>query len=372
MRFELLHSHKNSRLGRLVFNRGTIDTPAFMPVGTYGSVKTMSSEELNGIGYEIILSNTFHLMLRPGMEVIRSHQGLHDFMNWKRPILTDSGGFQVYSLKSLTKIDEEGVEFRSPVNGDLIKLTPELSISIQHDLSSDIVMVFDECTPYPVSEKHALSSMELSLRWAKRSMESFKALKKDQQSDSSLFGIIQGGVYPKLRAKCCEALKKIDFDGYALGGLAVGETEEERIRTLEAIGPYLPIDKPRYLMGVGTPMDIMKSVLLGIDMFDCVIPTRHARNGQLFTSEGRINLKNSRYRMDKSPVDEKCLCITCQNYTRSYLSHLHRCNEILGAHLSTIHNLQFYYSLMAEIRQAISKDSLDKLVEEYLNQGKID
>jgi|TARA_B100001250_G_scaffold325118_1_gene288827 queuine tRNA-ribosyltransferase len=372
MKFELLHSYKNARLGKLVFNRGAIETPAFMPVGTYGAVKTMSPEELLGIGYEMILSNTFHLMLRPGMEVIESHQGLHRFMNWERPILTDSGGFQVYSLDSLRKIKEEGVEFRSPIDGDLINLTPEKSILIQHQLLSDIVMVFDECTPYPASEKQARESMELSLRWAERSKKSFQDLKKNENSDAALFGIIQGGIYPNLRIKSCESLIKIGFDGYALGGLAVGETEKERISTIETLQPYLPISKPRYLMGVGTPMDILKSVLLGIDMFDCVIPTRHARNGQLFTSEGRINLRNKCYKLDMRPVDEKCICVTCKNYSRAYLSHLNRCNEILGAHLATIHNLQFYWSLMAEIRQAIKENSIDKLVQNYLNQGKID
>jgi queuine tRNA-ribosyltransferase len=353
MRFELLATDRGARLGRVTFARGAIDTPAFMPVGTYGSVKAMTPEELESIGAQIILGNTFHLMLRPGVDVIRAHGGLHEFTHWQRPILTDSGGFQVWSLKQLRKISENGVEFRSPVNGDLVVLTPERSVEVQHALDSDVVMVFDECTAYPADRTVARESMELSLRWARRCRAEFDRLKAGS-GDAALFGIVQGGVYPDLRRASLEGLRAIGFEGYALGGLAVGEPEEERLAVLEAMSPELPADAPRYLMGVGTPADLVKAVARGIDMFDCVIPTRHARNGQLFTSEGPLNIRNSRFQNDTGPIDARCGCYACRNYSRSYVRHLQQCNEILGARLATIHNLYFYQRLMAGMREAIA------------------
>jgi queuine tRNA-ribosyltransferase len=324
-----------------------------MPVGTYGSVKAMTPEELESIGAQIILGNTFHLMLRPGVDVIRAHGGLHEFTHWQRPILTDSGGFQVWSLKQLRKISENGVEFRSPVNGDLVVLTPERSVEVQHALDSDVVMVFDECTAYPADRTVVRESMELSLRWARRCRAEFDRLKAGS-GDAALFGIVQGGVYPDLRRASLEGLRAIGFEGYALGGLAVGEPEEERLTVLEAMSSELPADAPRYLMGVGTPADLVKAVARGIDMFDCVIPTRHARNGQLFTSEGPLNIRNSRFQNDTGPIDARCGCYACRNYSRSYVRHLQQCNEILGARLATIHNLYFYQRLMAGMREAIA------------------
>ena len=353
MRFELMHEDGGARRGRLVFNRGGVDTPAFMPIGTYGSVKAMTPEELEGLGAQIILGNTFHLLLRPGIEVIRAHGGLHSFTHWQRPILTDSGGFQVWSLQTLRKITENGVEFRSPINGDLIELTPERSIEMQDALGADIAMVFDECTPYPADHETARQSMQLSLRWAARSRAAFEALKRERDSDAALFGIVQGGVHHDLRRESLAGLQAIDFLGYALGGLAVGETEEERLAVLEGLGPRLPRERPRYLMGVGTPADLVKAVARGMDMFDCVIPTRHARNGQLFTSEGTLNIRNSRFQTDTGPLDPRCTCYACRNYSRAYVRHLQQCNEILGARLATIHNLHFYLDLMARMRAAI-------------------
>jgi queuine tRNA-ribosyltransferase len=353
VKFELIATDGGARRGRMSFRRGAIETPAFMPVGTYGSVKAMTPEELEGMGAEIILGNTFHLLLRPGIDVIRAHGGLHTFTHWQRPILTDSGGFQVWSLQSLRKISEKGVEFRSPVNGDLIELTPERSIEMQDALGSDIVMVFDECTAYPADRATARESMELSLRWAKRSRAAFDDLKRGRDSDAALFGIVQGGVHHDLRRESLAGLQAIGFPGYALGGLAVGEPEEERLAVLEGLAPALPADRPRYLMGVGTPADLVKAVARGIDMFDCVIPTRHARNGQLFTSEGPLNIRNSRFQADTGPIDPKCGCYACRHYSRSYLRHLQQCNEILGARLATIHNLHFYLKLMARMRAAI-------------------
>jgi len=353
MKFELLSTDGGARRGRMTFRRGVIDTPAFMPVGTYGSVKAMTPEELEGLGAQIILGNTFHLLLRPGIEVIRAHGGLHRFTHWERPILTDSGGFQVWSLQSLRKISEKGVEFRSPINGDLIELTPERSIEMQDALGADIVMVFDECTPYPADHATARASMQLSLRWAKRSRAAFDELKRDRDSDAALFGIVQGGVHHDLRRESLAGLQAIDFPGYAVGGLAVGETEEERLAVLDGLAPALPPERPRYLMGVGTPADLVKAVGRGIDMFDCVIPTRHARNGQLFTSEGTLNIRNSRFQADTGPIDPLCGCYACRHYSRSYLRHLQQCNEILGARLATIHNLCFYLTLMARTRAAI-------------------
>ncbi len=353
MKFELLKRDGSARRGRLSFRRGVIDTPAFMPVGTYGSVKAMTPEELESLGAQIILGNTFHLLLRPGIEVIRAHGGLHAFTHWQRPILTDSGGFQVWSLQELRKITEEGVTFRSPVNGDLIHLSPERSIEMQDALGADIVMVFDECTPYPAEHAVARESMQLSLRWAKRSRAAFDALQRNRDSDAALFGIVQGGVHDDLRRESLAGLQAIDFLGYAVGGLAVGEPESERLAVLEGLAPALPADRPRYLMGVGTPADLVKAVARGIDMFDCVIPTRHARNGQLFTSEGTLNIRNSRFQMDTGAIDPHCGCYACRNYSRAYLRHLQQCNEILGARLATIHNLHFYLALMARMRAAI-------------------
>jgi len=366
MRFELLSRDGGARRGRLTFRRGTIETPAFMPVGTYGSVKAMTPEELEGLGAEIVLGNTFHLLLRPGIDVIRAHGGLHGFMHWRRPILTDSGGFQVWSLESLRKITEQGVQFRSPVNGDLIELTPERSIEMQHALGADIVMVFDECTPYPAERQAARASMELSLRWAKRSRAAFDELKAPLDGDAALFGIVQGGVYDDLRRESLAGLREIGFPGYALGGLAVGETEEERLRVLEALAPELPAESPRYLMGVGTPADLVKAVARGIDMFDCVIPTRHARNGQLFTSEGTVNIRNSRFQSDLRPLDPRCGCYACRNYSRAYVRHLQQCNEILGARLATIHNLHYYLGLMARMRAAIETGGFAAFAAELL------
>ena len=349
LQFDLLTTDATARRGRLTFPRGVVQTPAFMPVGTYGTVKAMTPEELTGIGAQIILGNTFHLMLRPGMEVIRAHQGLHRFMHWEGPILTDSGGFQVFSLATLRKITEEGVSFRSPVNGDAVMLTPERSMQVQRDLDSDIVMIFDECTPYPATEAQARKSMELSLRWAARSRAEFNRL----ENPNALFGIVQGGMYEALRHESIEGLASIGFDGYAIGGLAVGEPKEERERVLEALEPHLPANRPRYLMGVGTPEDLVEAVRRGVDMFDCVMPTRHARNGHLFTTNGVVKIRNAKYEADTSPLDEHCGCYTCLNYTRSYLRHLDRCGEILAARLGTIHNLYYYLHLMQEIRDAI-------------------
>lgn len=368
MKFDLVETDGTARCGRMTFARGVVDTPAFMPVGTYGSVKAMTPDELVATGSQIILGNTFHLMLRPGTEIIDAHGGLHGFMNWDGPILTDSGGFQVFSLESLREVSESGVSFRSPINGDLVDLTPERSIDVQHALDADIVMVFDECTPYPVDIDEARRSMELSLRWGLRSRKRFDELKAGANGDAALFGIVQGSVYTDLRAESLAGLVEIGFDGYAVGGLAVGETADERSKVLTELEPALPVDRPRYLMGVGTPEDLIRSVVLGMDMFDCVMPTRHARNGQLFTSEGRINLRNSRYRSDTDALDPDCACSTCQHYSRAYLSHLHRCNEILGARLATLHNLHFYQTLMADMRLAITEGRFGPFVAERLAQ----
>jgi queuine tRNA-ribosyltransferase len=353
MRFELIATDGAARRGRMHFERGIVETPAFSPVGTYGTVKAMTPEELRGIGSDIVLANTFHLMLRPGTAVIERHGGLHQFMNWHGPILTDSGGFQVWSLKGLRRITEAGATFRSPVDGALVELTPERSMEVQHSLDSDIVMIFDECTPYPVPQSQARDSMQLSLRWAKRSRSRFDELKRQRPGDAALFGIVQGGIFDDLRRESLEGLLNIGFDGYAVGGLAVGEPEAERLGVLDGLSGRLPGDRPRYLMGVGTPADLVAAVARGIDLFDCVIPTRHARNGQLFTSVGAVNIRNSRFADDTGPLDPACDCETCRNYSRAYLRHLHRCNEILGARLCTLHNLYFYQRLMAAMRAAI-------------------
>lgn len=370
MQFELMTTDGAARRGRLTFTRGSVDTPAFMAVGTYGTVKTMTPDELLAIGCQIILGNTFHLMLRPGTEVIRAHGGLHEFMNWPGPILTDSGGFQVFSLESLRKVTERGVEFRSPVDGDLIELTPERSIDVQQDLAADIVMVLDECASHDVGTAEARRAMELSLRWAQRCRDRFDELKRETDGDSALFGIVQGGTDAQLRFESLDGLEKIGFDGYAVGGLAVGEPEDERLAVLDALEPALPHEQPRYLMGVGTPEDLIKAVARGIDMFDCVMPTRHGRTGQLFTSEGALNIRNSRFRTDLGPVDPACDCQTCRGYTRAYLSHLHRCNEILGARLATLHNLYYYQRLMAEMRAAISEQRFEAFATERLAAAK--
>ena len=354
MRFEILSKDGLARRGRLTFSHGSIETPVFMPVGTYGSVKAMSPDDLLAVGAQIVLGNTFHLWLRPGLDVIAAHGGLQRFMGWHKPILTDSGGFQVFSLGELRKISEEGVRFRSPVNGDVCFLSPEESMRIQRTLNSDVVMIFDECTPYPADEREAASSMQLSLRWAERSRRAHEG------NANALFGIVQGGMHEGLRDESLTALQGIGFDGYAIGGLSVGEPKEDMRRILRHTAPQLPSGAPRYLMGVGTPADIVDAVENGIDMFDCVMPTRNARNGWIFTRNGTIRLRNARYRDDIRPLDEECGCYTCRHFSRAYLHHLQRVNEILGAHLNTVHNLHFYQQLMGELRQAIEAGKLSE------------
>ena len=384
--FELLTTDGAARLGRLALTHGVIETPAFMPVGTYGTVKAMTPEELEGLGAQICLGNTFHLMLRPGADIVDLHGGLHGFMHWSRPILTDSGGFQVFSLKSLRKITEEGVRFRSPIDGSDVRLTPEDSMDVQLKLRSDIAMALDDCTPYPATESEARESMERSMRWAARSYAHYY---RERGADSGptargptsrvatagvapdsppggLFGIVQGGMHIALRLASLESLMQLDFPGFAVGGLAVGEPEEERLRVLESVVPHMPANRPRYLMGVGRPEDIVAAVLRGIDMFDCVMPTRHARNGHLFTSTGVINIRNSAHQADLGPIDPECGCYTCRHYSRSYLRHLDRCNEILGSRLNTLHNLHFYLELMRSIRAAIAEGRLTSWAAGYL------
>ena len=358
MKFELLNKDGAARRARLTFARGSVETPAFMPVGTYGTVKAMTPEELRTLGAQIVLGNTFHLMLRPGVEVVRAHGGLHGFMHWDGPILTDSGGFQVWSLGKLRTISEQGVTFQSPVNGDRIFMGPEESMAVQQALGADIIMVFDECTPYPATEEQARVSMELSLRWARRS-------KLAHTGPGALFGIVQGGMYEHLRRESLAGLKEIGFDGYALGGLSVGEPKAEMLRVLDLIAADLPADRPRYVMGVGTPEDLVEAVRRGVDMFDCVLPTRNARNGWLFTHDGQVKIRNSRYRTDIGPIDADCDCYTCRNYSRAYLRHLQECNEILGARLASVHNLHYYQSLMRGLRQAIEQKTLDDFVEKF-------
>ncbi len=353
MKYSINNTDRLARCGQLTFSRGSIQTPAFMPVGTYGTVKAMTPEELQELGAEIILGNTFHLWLRPGTDIIQAHGDLHDFTHWEKPILTDSGGFQVYSLGKMRKITEEGVHFRSPVDGAKVFMGPEESMHIQRLLGSDIVMIFDECTPYPATEEETRVSMELSLRWAKRSKEAHG------DNPAALFGIVQGGVFTHLRQQSLDGLQEIGFGGYAVGGLSVGEPPEDRWRVLDYLSQQLPADKPRYLMGVGTPEDIVEAVCRGIDMFDCVMPTRNARNGHLFTHEGVVRIKNAVHARDTGPLDQHCDCYTCQNYSRAYLRHLHRCNEILGARLNTIHNLYYYQSLMRDLRLAIAQNRLE-------------
>ncbi len=360
--FEVLSENAGARRGRLTLAHGVVETPAFMPVGTYGTVKSMTPEELEGLGAEIVLGNTFHLMLRPGNEILRAHGGLHGFMHWKRPILTDSGGFQVFSLESLRKITEEGVQFRSPIDGSAVRLTPEDSMDTQLALGSDIAMALDDCTPYPATEQQARDSMERSMRWAERSHTHYYRA----QPAGELFAIVQGGMHLPLRFASLETLQKLPWKGFAVGGLAVGEPEEDRLRVLEGLLPHMPADKPRYLMGVGRPQDIIAAVARGIDMFDCVMPTRHARNGHLFTSRGVVNIRNAAHQADTGPLDPACACYTCRNFSRSYLRHLDRCNEILGARLNTIHNLHYYLELMRRIRAAIEAGSLDAVIRDYV------
>ncbi|KXI22852.1 queuine tRNA-ribosyltransferase [Photobacterium sanguinicancri] len=361
MKFELDKTQGRARRGRLQFERGTVETPAFMPVGTYGTVKGMTPEEVKETGAQILLGNTFHLWLRPGQEVMKLHGDLHDFMQWQGPILTDSGGFQVFSLGATRKITEEGVHFRNPVNGDKVFMDAEKSMEIQYDLGSDIVMIFDECTPYPATHDEAKKSMEMSLRWAQRSRNHFDK----QENPNSLFGIVQGGVYEDLRDVSVEGLTNIGFDGYAVGGLAVGEPKEDMHRILEHTCPKLPQDKPRYLMGVGKPEDLVEGVRRGIDMFDCVMPTRNARNGHLFVTGGVIKIRNAKHKTDTTPLDPHCDCYTCRNYSKAYLYHLDKCNEILGSRLNTIHNLRYYQRLMESIRTAIDEDRFDAFVDEF-------
>ncbi|HEX7386898.1 MAG TPA: tRNA guanosine(34) transglycosylase Tgt [Castellaniella sp.] len=357
LQFELLHTDGAARRGCLTLNHGTIQTPIFMPVGTYGSVKAMLPHELESIGAQIVLGNTFHLWLRPGTEVLDAHDGLHGFMQWNRPILTDSGGFQVFSLNGMRKITEEGVKFASPIDGSRLFLSPEESMRIQRSLNSDIAMVLDECTPYQINgraatHEEAAQSMRMSLRWAKRSRAAFH----DLDNPNALFGIIQGGMYEDLRDESLAGLTDIGFEGYAIGGLSVGEPKEDMMRMLAHVTPRMPDHAPRYLMGVGTPEDLVEGVRMGVDMFDCVMPTRNARNGWLFTRTGDIKIRNARYRNDTRPLDTACGCHTCQHFSRAYLHHLQRAGEITGARLNTLHNLHFYLNLMTEMRAAIEQD----------------
>ncbi len=366
LNFKLLKTDGNARRGQLTLNHGVIETPIFMPVGTYGSVKAMSPLELNEIDAQIILGNTFHLWLRPGNDIITKFGGLHEFMGWDKPILTDSGGFQVFSLGEMRKITEEGVHFSSPINGDKLFLSPEVSMQIQRVLNSDIVMQFDECTPYeidgrPATTEEAAKSMRMSLRWAKRSMDEFNR----EENPNALFGIVQGGMFENLRDESLAGLEELNFHGVAIGGLSVGEPKEDMMRVLEHVGPRLPANKPHYLMGVGTPEDLVAGVANGIDMFDCVMPTRNARNGWLFTRFGDIKIKNARYKDDKKPLDESCSCYACRNFSRAYLHHLHRTGEILGARLNTIHNLHYYLDLMREMREAISEGRFQLFVSQF-------
>ena len=365
MSFEIAATDGKARTGKMNFPRGEVATPAFMPVGTYGTVKGLTPEQVRGTGADILLGNTFHLMLRPGTETINAHGDLHDFIGWDRPILTDSGGFQVFSLGEMRKINEEGVTFSSPVDGAKIFLGPESAIDVQHALGSDIIMVFDECTPYPATREQARESMELSMRWAGRCKEAHG------EHQSALFGIVQGGMYSDLREESLAGLVELGFDGYALGGLSVGEPKNEMREVIQHCGALLPAEKPRYLMGVGTPQDIVYAVTQGIDMFDCVTPTRNARNAHLFTSKGLLRLRNKRFRQDTKPLDENCSCYTCQNFSRAYLHHLDKCREMLGAQLNTIHNLHYYQDLMAGLRDAIARGELADFVAKFEEEQQI-
>ena len=362
LRYELLATDGAARRGRVHARHGTIETPAFMPVGTYGTVKAMTPEELEGLGAEIVLGNTFHLMLRPGAETVAELGGLHRFMHWSRPILTDSGGFQVFSLAKLRKMDEQGVRFRSPIDGAEVHLTPERSMDVQRALGSDIAMMFDDCTAWPATHAQAQASMERSMRWARRCHTHYYR----DAAPGDLFGIVQGGMYEDLRIASLDSLLELDLPGLAVGGLAVGEPEPERLRVLETVVPRMPQDRPRYLMGVGRPEDIVAAVLRGIDMFDCVMPTRHARNGHLFTSTGVINIRNAAHQKDPGPIDPACGCYTCRNYARAYLRHLDRCNEILGSRLNTVHNLHFYLDLMRQLREAIGAGRVEAFARDFM------
>ncbi len=359
LKFSELEHHVNARRGRIELARGVIETPVFMPIGTMGAVKTVEPRDLEQIDTRILLGNTLHLMLRPGLEVIELHGGLHEFMGWNRPILTDSGGFQVFSLPKLRQIEDRGVTFRSPVDGDKVFMGPEESIHVQRVLNSDIAMIFDDCTPYPATHEEAKCSMERSVSWARRSKRAHEG------AAGNLFGIIQGGMYPDLRENSLNSLTEIGFDGYAIGGLSVGEPKEEMNRILKYIAPAMPQNYPRYLMGVGTPQDIVYGVACGVDMFDCVLPTRNARNGWLYTSHGIVKIRNSKYRNDTGPLDENCSCPCCERFTRSYLRHLHQINEPLCARLCTIHNLHFYLNLMHQIRKSIENQTFDRICAEY-------
>ncbi len=359
MTYELLATDGMARRGRLSFPRGVVETPAFMPVGTYGTVKGMLPRDIEATGAQMILGNTFHLMLRPGTEVVREHGDLHDFIQWQGPILTDSGGFQVFSLGAMRKISEQGVKFQSPVDGAKVELTPERSMQVQRELGADVVMIFDECTPYPATEQQAADSMRLSLRWAKRSKEAHG------DNPAALFGIVQGGMYDALRQESLAGLTEIGFDGYAIGGLSVGEPKDEMMKVLDFTTPKLPADRPRYLMGVGKPEDLVEGVRRGVDMFDCVMPTRNARNGHLFISDGVVKIRNASHRHDTAPLDAECDCYTCQNFSRSYLHHLDKCKEMLGAQLNTIHNLRYYQNLMSGLRSAIEQGRLSDFVADF-------
>lgn len=369
MQFELLKTEGQARRARLTLNHGVVQTPIFMPVGTYGSVKAMMPHELDEVGAQIVLGNTFHLWLRPGTEVVEKHGGLHGFMGWQKPILTDSGGFQVFSLQGMRKITEEGVTFASPIDGNRLFLTPELSMQIQTSLNSDVVMVFDECTPYKIGDqvathKQAAESMRMSARWALRSKSAFE----QAANNNALFGIVQGGMFEDLREESCQALTDIGFHGYAIGGLSVGEPKEDMLRILAHTAPKLPVNAPRYLMGVGTPEDLVQGVSHGIDMFDCVMPTRNARNGWLFTQNGDIKIRNAKYRDDTGPLDPACQCHTCRHFSRAYLHHLHRANEITGARLNTVHNLHFYLDMMSQIRDALENGHFETWKKQFLGR----
>jgi queuine tRNA-ribosyltransferase len=365
MQFKVSATDGKARRGEMQFPRGKVQTPAFMPVGTYGTVKSMLPRDIVEIGAEMILGNTFHLMLRPGTDVVKAHGDLHDFTQWQGPILTDSGGFQVFSLGDMRKITEEGVNFKSPIDGSPVFIDPETSIQVQRDLGSDVVMIFDECTPYPATEKEAEASMQLSLRWAQRSKDAHGG------SPSALFGIVQGGMYESLRDQSLTGLVDIDFDGFAIGGLSVGEPKDDMLRVLDHLADTMPTDKPRYLMGVGKPTDLVEGVRRGIDMFDCVMPTRNARNGHLFTSTGVIKIRNARHRHDTATLDAECDCYTCTNFSRAYLHHLEKCGEILSSQLNTIHNLRFYQRLMASLRNAIAEGQLDAFADEFYRKQAI-
>ncbi len=365
MKFQVIGTDGAARRGRLILAHGEVQTPVFMPVGTYGTVKAMTPEALESLGAEIILGNTFHLMLRPGGEIVQALGGLHGFMHWQRPVLTDSGGFQVWSLDTRTKVSEAGVEFRAPTDGSLVFLSPERAMEVQAQLGSDIQMIFDECTDYPASEAEARESMELSLRWALRSRSAFDAGPAPGRG-SAVFGIVQGGMHENLRSESLAGLLRIGFDGLAIGGLSVGEPEADRLRILEHTLPQMPAGQPRYLMGVGTPSDIVQAVLRGVDMFDCVMPTRNARNGTLFVADGLVRIRNACYRDDPRPIEEGCGCYTCQHYSRAYLRHLDQCREMLGSHLNTVHNLYFYMQLMAALRQSIERGELQAFAQAFL------